>query len=146
MKTNANASQVKHISANGLAKSLISWLDKNNCPPSVVLTQGLYLARSDVHDGLPVDQLRPHVRNNPKDNQLIVHLMNALRAPGANRVKILEEVLAAVWVKKTVKLDPEAEKKKRMGVKPAGKKNDSKKPFKATNNSTTVVSKKQRVF
>lgn len=128
-----NAAATNHKSANrphpsvAMAVSLIKWMNKNdNTPPSVIISQGLALARSNVHDGLPVDQLRKNLVNDPKDNQVIIKIMAELRSPGVNKVQVLADILKIVWVRKTVFNKTETEKQTttpvRHNKRPSGKK------------------------
>lgn len=94
-----------------LASSLLKWMDKATHAPSIVLAQGLYLARTNEHDGLPVEHIRKQATLDPKENQLIIKLMNDLRSPGVNRQAALAAFLRERWTRKTVFTKPVEEKK-----------------------------------
>lgn len=105
-KKNVVASKSDHVArphpSVAMAVSLIKWMDKGDTAPSLIINQGLFLSRSIENDGLPFDEPRKHIRNDPKDNQIVIKIMNELRSPGVNRVNVLAEVFKAVWVRKTV--------------------------------------------
>lgn len=128
-----------------LAASLLKWLDKGTAAPSIVLAQGLYLARSTEHDGLPVEQIRKQAVLDPKENQLIIKLMSDLRSPGVNRQSVLAAFLRERWVRKTVYAKPEADSKKTSQVRSVApaKKNYAGKPKSKT--EPTVIVKRKKV-
>lgn len=97
--------------SHALAGSLLKWMDKATHAPSIVLAQGLYLARTNEHDGLPVEHIRKQAVLDPKENQLIIKLMNDLRSPGINRQAVLSAFLRERWTRKTVFTKPAEEKK-----------------------------------
>lgn len=84
----------------GLAGALVRWLDRGDTPPSLVLAQGLVLARTPVNDGLPVDQTRPGRRAADGDNRLVMGLLDRIKRPEVDRVAEIATVLRAVWVDK----------------------------------------------
>lgn len=148
-----NAAATNHKSANrphpsvAMAVSLIKWMNKNdNTPPSVIISQGLALARSNVHDGLPVDQLRKNLVNDPKDNQVIIKIMAELRSPGVNKVQVLADILKAVWVRKTVFNKVETDKQVTTPVRHNNKRPAAKKTVRKTVDKTApqVIIKRRK--
>lgn len=86
--------------SHGLAKAIVRWLERGDTPPSVVLTQGLMLARAPAHDGLPVEQTRPGRRAVEGDNRVVMALLDQLKKPGVDRLAVVAMALKAVWVDK----------------------------------------------
>jgi hypothetical protein len=84
----------------GVAKLLVSWMERGGVPPSVILLHGLHLARSPENDGLPVDTYR-RLKMQGTDNKVISEIMDALARPQADKTRIIAEWLRSVWVKKS---------------------------------------------
>lgn len=89
---------VRQHPSTGLAKAIISWLDKRTSPPSVVIKQAIYLAHTDVHDERPIDFVREFELSKFNiDSRQIVQIMNKLNEPNLNRVEYLASILKMVW-------------------------------------------------
>ena len=86
-----------------VAKKLVSWLDRGDVPPSVVLLHGLHFARSREHDGLPVDTFRPLIQMQGNDNRAISEVMDILAQPQAVKAKVIATWLQTNWVNKSPK-------------------------------------------
>jgi hypothetical protein len=85
----------------GVAKQLVSWLDRGGTPPSIILLHGLHFARSRDNDGHPVDTYRPHLIMQGTDSKTISEIMDALALPQANKIRLIAAWLQSNWVKKS---------------------------------------------
>lgn len=87
----------------GVAKVLVSWLERGGVPPSVILLHGLHLARSPEDDGLPVDTYRPQLKMQGTDSKAISKILNALARPQAAKTQVIAAWLQSNWVKKSAR-------------------------------------------
>ena len=85
----------------GVAKKLVSWLDRGGVPPSIILLHGLHFARSPVTDDLPVDTFRPLLTMHGNDNKAISEIMDALSSIQADKTRVISTWLQSNWVKKS---------------------------------------------
>ena len=92
---------LKEHPAVGVAKQLVSWLDRGGIPPSTILLHGLRFARSRENDGLPVDTYRPQLTMQGADNKAISEIMDALARPQADKTQVIAAWLQANWVTKS---------------------------------------------
>ena len=86
----------------GVARVLVSWMERGGVPPSIILLHGLYFARSTEDDGLSVDTYRPHLKMQGTDNKAISAILDALARPQADKTQVIAAWLQSVWVKKAV--------------------------------------------
>lgn len=85
----------------GVAKMLVSWMERGGMPPSVILLHGMHLARSPENDGLPVDTYRPQLKMQGSDNKVISSILDALARPQADKTQVIASWLQSIWVKKS---------------------------------------------
>lgn len=85
----------------GVAKDLVSWMQRGGVPPSVILLHGMHLARSPENDGLSVDTYRPHLKMQGTDNKVISSIMDALARPQADKTQVISSWLQSIWAKKS---------------------------------------------
>ena len=85
----------------GVAKKLVSWMERGGVPPSIVLLHGLYLARCSENNGLPVDTYLPHLKMQSSDSKTISDILDALARPQAIKTRVIAAWLQSFWVNKT---------------------------------------------
>jgi hypothetical protein len=85
----------------GVAKVLVSWMERGGVPPSVILLHGLHLARSPENDGHPVDTYRPQLKMQGTDNKVISAILDALARPQTDKTRVIAAWLQSIWVKKS---------------------------------------------
>ena len=85
----------------GVAKVLVSWMERGGVPPSIILLHGLHFARSAENDGLPVDTYRPQLKMQGTDNKAISVILDALARPQVDKAQVIAAWLQSVWVKKS---------------------------------------------
>ena len=100
----------------GIAKELISWMERGGVPPSVILLHGLHLARSPENDGLPVDTYRSHLEMQGADSKAISEILDTLSRPHAVKIRVIAEWLQSIWVKKSAGMSQISSSQKNSGT------------------------------
>jgi hypothetical protein len=88
----------------GVAKVLVSWMERAGVPPSIILLHGLHLARNPKNDGLPVDTYLPELQVRGTDNKVISAILDALPRPQADITQVIAAWRQSNWDKKSAKI------------------------------------------
>jgi len=128
-----------------VAQKLVSWLDRGDVPPSVILLHGLHFARNKENDGLPVDTFRPLIQMQGNDNRIISEVMDILAQPQAVKTKVIAAWLQVHWVNKSLKKPLQASSSSKPQKSTATKKATKPSPIRseAPAKKTVVVIKKK---
>jgi len=130
-----NGNKSKHP-AFGISKAVLEWAHSGKVPLSVAIESAFSLAKSLVNDGLPITT--PRSNTTDEDKKKIRTLMEKIRMPNSDPIKLLATELQAIWVNKPKLQQPNTEEKKE----------NSKKQFKQTakknSHTPTVIIKKYR--